>query len=101
MGDGSIIIVPIAGHTPGSIGIIVNSDLGRLFFVGDAIFTNHQLKEGTNKMWPVSLVVDHDGKKTRETVLFLKELVSANSELKSVPTHDFLNIKFIPEYAQE
>ena len=100
LADGSIVIVPIKGHSPGSIGILVNSNLGRLFFVGDAIWTNLQLKEASSKPWAVSMFVDQDREKTRETILLLKELVSANPELKIVPTHDFENIKYIPKYGE-
>ena len=37
-GDGSVVAVPLRGHTPGSVGIFVNfSPTRRLFYVGDAV----------------------------------------------------------------
>ncbi len=36
--DGSVVVVPLRGHTPGSVGIFVNlSRTRRLFYVGDAV----------------------------------------------------------------
>ncbi len=36
--DGSVVVVPLRGHTPGSVGIFVNlSPERRLFYVGDAV----------------------------------------------------------------
>src|SRR2546421_724612 len=35
-GDGSVVVVPLRGHTPGSVGVFVNLDSRhRLFYVGD------------------------------------------------------------------
>src|SRR6266481_1858155 len=37
-GDGSVVVVPLRGHTPGSVGIFLNlSPTLRLFYVGDAV----------------------------------------------------------------
>ena len=36
--DGSVVVVPLRGHTPGSVGIFVNlSPARRLFYVGDSV----------------------------------------------------------------
>src|SRR5713226_5011051 len=48
--DGSVVVVPLRGHTPGSVGIFVNlSPTRRLFYVGDAVDDERGFKERVGK----------------------------------------------------
>ena len=48
--DGSVVVVPLRGHTPGSVGIFVNlSPERRLFYVGDAVDDERGLEERVGK----------------------------------------------------
>ena len=43
-GDGSVVVVPLSGHTPGSVGVLVNLPDGRrIFHVGDAVNNRRQI----------------------------------------------------------
>jgi glyoxylase-like metal-dependent hydrolase (beta-lactamase superfamily II) len=48
--DGSVVVVPLGGHTPGSVGIFVNlSPTRRLFYVGDAVDDERGFEERIGK----------------------------------------------------
>jgi glyoxylase-like metal-dependent hydrolase (beta-lactamase superfamily II) len=48
--DGSVVVVPLRGHTPGSVGIFVNLSLTRrLFYVGDAVDDERGFEERVGK----------------------------------------------------
>jgi N-acyl homoserine lactone hydrolase len=48
--DGSVVVVPLRGHTPGSVGIFVNlSPARRLFYVGDAVDDERGFEERVAK----------------------------------------------------
>jgi N-acyl homoserine lactone hydrolase len=48
--DGSVVVVPLRGHTPGSVGIFVNlSATRRLFYVGDAVDDERGFEERIGK----------------------------------------------------
>jgi len=48
--DGSVVVVPLRGHTPGSVGIFVNlSPERRMFYVGDAVDDERGFEERVGK----------------------------------------------------
>src|SRR5260370_22823463 len=48
--DGSVVVVPLRGHTPGSVGIFVNlSPVRRLFYVGDSVDDERGFEERVGK----------------------------------------------------
>ncbi|AQW48473.1 MBL fold metallo-hydrolase [Streptomyces violaceusniger] len=64
LGDGSVILVDLAGHTPGSIGILLAVDGGRrILLAGDAIWNGLQasLLRGTAPFPGRLTDADHDG----------------------------------------
>lgn len=87
--DGSVVLVPMFGHTPGSIGMFVTVGSGkRFFFCGDAVWRADALKDGSPKFWPASLIVDKDRAQTQHTIEQMRELVRQDPELVVVPAHD-------------
>src|SRR5207253_1345943 len=49
-GDGSVVVVPLRGHTPGSVGVFVNlSPTRRLFYLGDAVDDESGFEERAGK----------------------------------------------------
>jgi glyoxylase-like metal-dependent hydrolase (beta-lactamase superfamily II) len=85
--DGSVVIVPLRGHTPGSVGIFVNlSPSRRLFYVGDAVDDERGFQEGVGK----SLILrdsDNDEALANQVVARLSELHEKLPELAIVPAH--------------
>jgi glyoxylase-like metal-dependent hydrolase (beta-lactamase superfamily II) len=85
--DGTVVIVPLRGHTPGSVGIFVNlSPTRRLFYVGDAVDDERGFQERVGK----SLILqdsDDDVALANQVVGKLSELHEKVPELAIVPAH--------------
>jgi len=92
--DGTAIIVDLAGHSPGSVGLFVNDKLGiRRFFVGDAVWNVDAIKNLKRKSWAASLLLDHDEDATDYTISKLKALKNKNPDLRIIPAHDLRSWK--------
>jgi glyoxylase-like metal-dependent hydrolase (beta-lactamase superfamily II) len=87
--DGTAVIVDLAGHSPGSIGLFVNDKSGiRRFFVGDAVWNLDAIRHLKRKSWVASLILDHNEGATDNTIIKLNSLINQNPELKIIPAHD-------------
>jgi N-acyl homoserine lactone hydrolase len=86
-GDGSVVVVPLHGHTPGSVGIFVNlSPERRMFYVGDAVDDERGFQERVGK----SLILqdsDNDRVRANKVVGWLSELHEKAPELTIIPAH--------------
>jgi glyoxylase-like metal-dependent hydrolase (beta-lactamase superfamily II) len=86
-GDGSVVIVPLRGHTPGSVGIFVNlATRRRLFYVGDAVDDERGFQERVGK----SLILqdsDTDAARANQIVARLNELHQKVPDLVIIPAH--------------
>src|SRR5712692_5352886 len=85
--DGSVVVVPLRGHTPGSVGIFVNlSPTRRLFYVGDSVDDERGFEERVGK--PL-LLRDSDSDITlaNEVVGRLSELHEKVPGLVILPAH--------------
>lgn len=85
--DGSVVVVPLRGHTPGSVGIFVNlSPTRRLFYVGDAVDDERGFQERIGK----SLILqdsDNDEALANEIVARLSDLHEKLPDLAIIPAH--------------
>ncbi len=86
-GDGSVVVVPLRGHTPGSVGIFVNlSPAQRLFYVGDSVDDERGFKQRVGK----SLILqdsDDDAPRANEIVARLTNLHEKLPGLAIIPAH--------------
>ena len=90
-GDGRVVVVPMAGHTPGSVGVFVTVSSGRrFFFVGDVVWTTLALAEGRPKFWPARQLVDADVNGTQRTIALIRAVQQRDPALVVVPAHDAL-----------
>jgi glyoxylase-like metal-dependent hydrolase (beta-lactamase superfamily II) len=87
-GDGRVVLVPLFGHTPGSLGTFV--DLGdgrRLFHVGDVVLVQESVERRVVKgklMQPT----DVDKEANAKNVARLAQLHELDPDLEIVPAHD-------------
>jgi len=87
--DGKVVLVPMFGHTPGSIGMFVTVDSGkRYFFVGDVVWNAGAVKDGRQKFWPARVQVDRNPEQTLRMVEQIRTLVERKPEIMVVPAHD-------------
>lgn len=88
-GDGMVVVVPMPGHTPGSIGVFVNlSPERRFLIIGDTAWTREGVDWPAEKPWLARRMVDHDAAEVREQLVLLHQLQRANPDLVIVPAHD-------------
>lgn len=87
--DGKVVLVPMPGHTPGSVGLFVTADSGVVyFFIGDVAWTVAALKEGAPKFWVAGKLVDGHQQQTHSTLEKVRALTQAEPSLVVIPAHD-------------
>jgi glyoxylase-like metal-dependent hydrolase (beta-lactamase superfamily II) len=87
--DGSIVIVPAAGHTPGSVIIFVTLPSGAHYaFVGDLVWQREGITQREERPWWSRLSADADAAEVRTNLLRMSALAAAFPELILVPAHD-------------
>jgi glyoxylase-like metal-dependent hydrolase (beta-lactamase superfamily II) len=87
-GDGSVVLVRLPGHTPGSVGTFVNLGPGRrLLHVGDAVDLTEQLERRVGKSIFLQ-PTDDDSARAGRTVAELAELRQRVPDLAFLPAHD-------------
>ena len=88
-GDGSVVLVSMPGHTPGSVGVFVNLPSGkRLLIIGDTSWTKEGVDWPAEKPWLARRMVDFDPAGVREQLVLLHQLQRANPNLTIIPAHD-------------
>jgi len=88
-GDGSIVVVPAPGHTPGGVVIFVTLSNGtRYAFVGDIVWQLEGITEREERPWITRRSSDSDAAGNRENILRMIALQERLPELVIVPAHD-------------
>ncbi|MBK7865051.1 MAG: MBL fold metallo-hydrolase [Archangiaceae bacterium] len=92
-GDGSVIAVPLPGHTPGSAGFLVRGAGGkRWIFTGDSTWTLRGIEKPAHKTVPIDL----DRAVTGESIGRLHALHLEHPEIEIVPAHDADALDLLP-----
>ncbi len=87
-GDGSVVVVPLPGHTPGSVGVFVNVSASlRILHIGDTTMVKEGFERPAAKGFLVSLL-DNDRAGANELLQLLKQLHDQVPELVIMPAHD-------------
>ena len=87
--DGKVVLVPMPGHTPGSVGMFVTVDSGAVyFFIGDVAWTADAVRAGAPKFWAAGLLVDGVADQTQRSVEHVRELLRQHPNMVVVPAHD-------------
>lgn len=88
-GDGTAVLVPLFGHTPGSTGLFLTTSTGkRYLFIGDVAWRRAALKNARPKFWVMGAIVDNDAAATEDTLSQVAAVMKANPDLIIVPAHD-------------
>lgn len=88
-GDGAIVVVPAAGHTPGSVIVFVTlPSMKRYAFVGDLVWQREGISEREERPWLQRTLGDADPAAVRETIVHMAALKARLPELEIVPAHD-------------
>ena len=88
-GDGSIVVVPAPGHTPGAVIIFVTLANGtRYAFIGDIVWQREGLIQRQERPWVTRKFADVDPAGTRENLLRLVAISERFPDMIFVPAHD-------------
>ena len=87
--DGTVVLVSLSGHSPGSIGIFVNlSATERYFFTGDITWTKAGFETNAHKFIVSSLLVDYNRDLIGKEINRISDLLKLKPEIKVMPAHD-------------
>ncbi len=87
LGDGSLLGIPLPGHSCGQLGLLLPDAVGRpVFFVADACWSLPACREGRA---PSSLVnfLTHNGNAYRASFMKIKQLAEREPVLAILPSH--------------
>lgn len=85
MGDGSVVLVDLAGHTPGSVGVLLHTESEWVLLAGDAAWHSLQIEDIRQKAAYPGVLADDDRDGTFRT---LHQLHAVRGQVRVVPTHD-------------
>lgn len=86
--DGSVVAVPMQGHTTGSIGLFVAVGEKRLFLTGDTTWALEGFQLPAHKFAMMRTLADKDLEKLDAEILRVHQLMKAVPELMVIPAHD-------------
>jgi glyoxylase-like metal-dependent hydrolase (beta-lactamase superfamily II) len=88
-GDGSIVIVPAPGHTPGSVMVFVTLSGGiRYAFVGDLVWQLEGLLEREERPWFEAITLGENPVLLRQSLLRMSAVATRYPQITIVPSHD-------------
>ena len=90
--DGSLILVPLPGHTPGQMGLFAKLESGRnVFFIGDSSWLKDGVEFTKRKPYVLNrfFKTDHSIFNSDVTILRIHKLMNADPNLFVVPSHDY------------
>jgi glyoxylase-like metal-dependent hydrolase (beta-lactamase superfamily II) len=88
-GDGSIVVVPAPGHTPGSVVVFLSLPSGTHYaLVGDLVWQLEGITEREERAWIVEVIGKSDRPGARANILHMAALLARFPDLIIVPAHD-------------
>lgn len=100
-GDGSIVMVPAPGHTPGSTITFIHTEDGQHYaLVGDLVWQKEAIDLPAERPWVSRMLVDHDPDAVRGQIVHLHRLQKMWPELVIVPAHDRRVWDTLPRFPQ-
>jgi N-acyl homoserine lactone hydrolase len=95
--DGSVVIVPAGGHTPGSVIVFVTlPDQKRYAFVGDLVWQREAVAIPAERPWLSRRLVDKDDPLVRARIAQLHRVAALVPNLVVVPAHDRRVLETLP-----
>ncbi|HVF47106.1 MAG TPA: MBL fold metallo-hydrolase [Pyrinomonadaceae bacterium] len=88
-GDGSVVIVPSPGHTPGSIVAFVNLPSGKRFaLLGDLVWQVEGVTIPAERPWLSRRIVRENDDQVRENIARVAAIHQRFPEIHMIPAHD-------------
>lgn len=88
-GDGSVVMVPAPGHTPGSTISFVHTEDGKHYaLIGDLVWQKEGIELPAERPLIARILVDKDAEAVRGQIVLMHRLQKMMPELVIVPAHD-------------
>ena len=87
-GDGSLILVPMAGHTAGSVGLFLTTGGQRYFFTGDTTWALQGFLRPAHKFITARALADLDLAALEAEIVGVHRLITRDPALTVIPAHD-------------
>jgi glyoxylase-like metal-dependent hydrolase (beta-lactamase superfamily II) len=96
-GDGSVVLVPAPGHTPGSVVVFVNLPGPTHYaLVGDLVWQLEGIALREERAWPLRRLVDVNEDEVRQNLLRMAAIAAKFPDLTIVPAHDTRGFATMP-----
>jgi glyoxylase-like metal-dependent hydrolase (beta-lactamase superfamily II) len=96
-GDGSLVVVPAPGHTPGSVIVFLTlPDARRFALVGDLAWQREGITEREERPWLARLQDDIDPVQVRENLLRMSAVAQRFPQMILAPAHDVRGFAELP-----
>ena len=98
-GDGSVVLVPSPGHTPGSVIVFVNLPSGtRYALLGDLVWQAEGIEIPAERPWPIRRLLGENDAEVRENIARLVAVNKRYPKIHLVPAHDTAAARGIPVF---
>lgn len=88
-GDGSVVLVPAAGHTPGSVIAFITLPSGaRYALLGDLVWQSEGIELPAERPWAVRSLVDVNAESVRDNIERIAAIHRRFPKIAMIPAHD-------------
>ncbi len=101
-GDGSVVLVPTPGHTPGSIVAFITLPAGtRYALLGDLVWQLEGIDLPAERPWLSRRLVQEEDAGVRENIARIAAIQRRFPEIQMIPAHDARSFAKLPAYPAE
>ena len=98
-GDGAVVVVPMPGHTPGSVIVFLTLPRGeRYALLGDLVWQREGITEREERPWLQRRLADVDANAVRDGILRVSAIAARFPDLTLVPAHDSRGFANMPQF---
>ncbi|MGE5652044.1 MBL fold metallo-hydrolase [Noviherbaspirillum sp. UKPF54] len=98
-GDGSIVLVPAAGHTPGSVIAFITLPSGaRYALLGDLVWQAEGIDLPAERPWLARTLVDVDAQAVRANIAHVAAIHRRFPQIRMLPAHDARAMAALPVF---
>ncbi|HYE85364.1 MAG TPA: MBL fold metallo-hydrolase [Vicinamibacterales bacterium] len=96
-GDGSIVIVPAPGHTPGSVIVFLTLPGDQRYaLLGDLVWQRAGITRPAERPWPIRRLIDENADQVRNGIRAVRAIHERYPTIKLVPAHDAQALAELP-----
>lgn len=98
-GDGSIVLVPAPGHTPGSTVVFITLPSGKRYaLLGDLVWQNEGINLPAERPWLLRRIIGENDAQVRENLLRVAAIHKRFPDIVMVPAHDSRAAALLPVF---